>query len=157
MLKKAPYFKPFSPDSPLPLTFDTKRVSRFEEIDPLNIVWHGRYPSYLEDARVAFGEYYQIGYMDFYYHKVIVPIKQMHIDYIAPITFGAEVTVRAQLHYSEAARLNFSYEIRDTNNVLLTTAYTVQLFLQADTNELCLAPPDFYISFCQSWKEGKLS
>ncbi|SHN61869.1 acyl-CoA thioesterase [Desulfovibrio litoralis] len=154
MLKRFPYFKPDSPDSPPPLCCSVSRKVRFEEIDPLNIMWHGRYPSYLEDARIALGNRYKIGYMDFYRYKIILPIKQMHIDYLAPLTFGEEVNITARLHYSEAAKLNFSYEIHDSNNLLLTTAYTVQLLLQAENNELCLALPDFFVQFCENWKKG---
>ena len=29
---------------------------RFSEVDSMNIVWHGSYPLYFEDAREAFGK-----------------------------------------------------------------------------------------------------
>ncbi|MCH5716298.1 acyl-CoA thioesterase [Niabella hibiscisoli] len=38
---------------------------RFNEADPLGIVWHGHYVRYFEDGREAFGEQYGIGYMHF--------------------------------------------------------------------------------------------
>lgn len=36
---------------------------RFSEVDSMNIVWHGSYPLYFEDAREAFGEKYGLGYL----------------------------------------------------------------------------------------------
>ncbi len=36
---------------------------RFSEVDSMNIVWHGSYPLYFEDAREAFGKKYGLGYM----------------------------------------------------------------------------------------------
>ena len=29
---------------------------RFSEVDSMNVVWHGSYPLYFEDAREAFGK-----------------------------------------------------------------------------------------------------
>ena len=60
-----PYFRR-GEGQPPPLRAITKRRVRFEEVDPLGIVWHGRYPSYFEDARVELGRKYGIDYMDFY-------------------------------------------------------------------------------------------
>ena len=39
---------------------------RFSEADPLGIVWHGHYVRYFEDGREAFGEAYNLRYLDFY-------------------------------------------------------------------------------------------
>ena len=51
------YF-PEKEGTPKPLETSVARRVRFEEVDPLTIVWHGRYPSYFEDGRAAFGEKY---------------------------------------------------------------------------------------------------
>ena len=86
---------------------DTLRTIRFEEVDPLGIVWHGRYPSYFEDARVALGDRYGIGYADFHRERVAAPIKQMQTNYILPLRFGERCTITALLHWTEAARINY--------------------------------------------------
>ena len=57
-------------NSPAPLRLIVERKVRFEEVDPMNIVWHGRYPGYFEDGRVALGDKYGIGYMDLYKYKI---------------------------------------------------------------------------------------
>jgi len=51
-----PLYFPSTPDAPPPLVAQVNRKVRFEEVDTLGIVWHGRYPSYIEDGRTAFGE-----------------------------------------------------------------------------------------------------
>lgn len=53
-MRKA-YFRPV-PGAPAPLCVTTQREVRFEEVDVMRIVWHGRYASYFEDGRVAPGE-----------------------------------------------------------------------------------------------------
>jgi len=160
LTRKAPYFKletmPDGHSAPPPLSCTVERTARFEEVDPLNVVWHGRYPSYFEDARVAFGAAYNLSYMDFYNAGLVVPIKQIGFDYIQPLRFAQTCRITATLHWSEAARLNFSYAITDLSGALLTTGYTVQLFLNTDM-EVFMIKPNFYADFCSLWKNGKLT
>lgn len=152
---RKPYFRTPA-DAPAPLSHRVRRVIRFEEVDPLGIVWHGRYPSYFEDARVALGDRYGIGYLDFHREHVVTPIKQMHVDYILPLRFGESCTVTALLHWADSARINFEFEIRNDREELVTTGYTVQLFLD-EAGELLMCPPDFYQAFCERWKRGELA
>ena len=149
-----PYF-PSCEGQPAPLRVQAKRRVRFEEVDSLGIVWHGRYPSFFEDARTALGEKYGIGYMDFYEHGVVVPIKKMHIDYHLPLRFQEDFTVEGLLHWSEAARINFEFIIRGGEGHVTTTGYSVQMMLDRNEN-LLMIPPPFYSEFLDRWKEGKL-
>lgn len=153
-MKKPPYFKSV-PGTPAPLRVQVKRSVRFEEVDPLNIVWHGRYASYFEDARVALGKKYGVGYQDFHRHGFIIPIKQMYLDYVAPLHFGEQCRIEACLHWSEAARINFGFSIHGKNDALVATGYTVQLILSTDS-ELQMVFPDFYADFCRQWQAGQL-
>jgi acyl-CoA thioester hydrolase len=157
--RNAPYFKdellPDGRPAPAPLRCTAERTVRFEEVDALNIMWHGRYPSYLEDARTAFGEFYGFSYHDLYKAGYVVPVKQMGIDYVAPMRFGQTCRIICNLHWTNAARLNFSYTIVDLSGKLLTTGYTVQLFLTRDL-ELCMFKPDYAVDFCLRWEAGEL-
>ena len=81
MIKR--YF-PAEAGAPDPLRITVSRQVRFEEVDPLGIVWHGRYPGYFEDARVALSDRYGVGYMDFYGQGIITPIRQLQLDDLRP-------------------------------------------------------------------------
>lgn len=151
---RKPYF-PRRPAGPEPLRTEVTRVVRFEEVDPLSIVWHGRYPSYFEDGRVLLGERYGIGYMDFYDNGILAPIKKMHIDYHLPLHFREEFTIEAILHWSEAARLDHEFVIRDSRRRVATTGCTVQMMMDPEKN-LLLVPPDFYQDFQERWRAGDL-
>ena len=152
--RKQEYF-PREEDTPVPLAAEVKRRVRFEEVDMLGIVWHGRYSSYLEDGRARFGEIYGMGYLDMYHNGFAAPIVQMHIDYVTPLRFPEEFTVRATLHPSEAARMNFSYEIKKLTGELVATAFTVQLLTDL-AGDLLLLRPDYVEDFWQRWKRGEL-
>jgi len=153
MLK--PYF-PLPPNAPAPLRLTVRRTVRFEEVDPLGIVWHGRYPSYFEDARVALGERYGIGYMDFFNRGILAPIKKMHLDYHRPLRFQDEVEIEGVLFWSEAARLNHAFYIRNSAGELATSGYSVQMLLDRDQNVFLVHPP-FYQDFCARWAAGEFA
>ena len=150
---KKPYFKKTATD-PMPLKGIVKRRIRFEEIDMLQIAWHGHYTSFFEDARIQLGNQYKIGYMDLYSHGILAPIKTMHVDFINPLRFMEEITTEGILHYSEASRINTEYIIRDKEGKVTATGYVVQMMLNTDY-ELLLIQPDYYKEFCNKWKAGK--
>jgi acyl-CoA thioester hydrolase len=149
------YFKPVE-DSPPPLCATVSQRVRFEECDPLGIVWHGRFTSYFEDARVALCEQHGIGYMDFYRRDVVIPLKQMYHDYVTPLRFNETFSTECRLHWTDAARLNFEFIIRKDQNEIVATGATIHLMLTRDF-ELLLTPPPFYLAFMQCWKAGSLS
>ena len=153
-MRKA-YF-PAVKDAPAPLCLAVRRQVRFEEVDSMGIVWHGCYPSYFEDGRVALGRRYGISYSDFIREQVPVPVRQMQIDYHRPLRFDEEFEVRTILHWSDAARINFEYEIHTVQNQLVCTGCTVQLMLDRDLNVL-LSPPPFFTAFLKRWKQGELA
>ncbi len=143
------------PGDPEPLIVETLRRVRFEEVDLMQIVWHGRYPSYLEDGRAAFGEKYGLGYHDMYREKFMAPIVQMHIDYHEPLLFPDDFTIITRLHWSDAVKMNFSYKIMKDPDIVVATAYTVQVLTDIEQNFMLIRPP-FVEDFCQNWKEGRL-
>ena len=151
---KRPYFRS-KPGDPPPLRLEVKRRVRFEEVDALGIVWHGRYASFFEDARAALGEAYKVGYMDFLKQGVLAPIKKMHVDYHHPLKFQEEFTIEALLHWSDAARINYEFILRDNREAVVTTGYTVQVMLDLHNNLLTISP-SFYSEFCEQWKAGEL-
>jgi acyl-CoA thioester hydrolase len=132
------------------------RQVRFEEVDSLGIVWHGRYSSYFEDARVALGDRFGIGYMDFYRNGVAAPIRKLHIDYFLPLRFQEPFTIEAILHWTEASRLNIEFVLRNRDGAVTTTGYTVQMMLDAAGN-LLLVPPPFYRDFMERWRRGEFA
>jgi acyl-CoA thioester hydrolase len=149
------YF-PIVKDAPAPLCLTVQRRVRFEEVDSMGIVWHGCYPSYFEDGRVALGRRYGISYSDFLREQVPVPVRQMQIDYHRPLRFDEEFEIKTVLHWSEAARINFEYEIYTAQTQLVCTGCTVQLMLDRNFDVL-LAPPPFFTAFLTRWKQGELA
>lgn len=128
---------------------------RFSEVDSMNIVWHGSYPLYLEDAREAFGKKYGIGYLDIFANGLYTPLVELNFRYRKAIRYG--MTIRVDIFYrpSPAAKLMFDYEIRDaSDNSLMATANSVQVFTDHEGN-LQLYSPDFYNRWKKKWNVGQ--
>ena len=148
------YFRQEEGD-PLPLKVSVSRRVRFEEVDSLGLVWHGRYVSYFEDGRVAFGDKYGLSYVRFKKENVAAPIVKLHIDFKAPLFFDEVMEIQAQLCWSEAMRLNFEYRITGPGGRLVAEGYTVQLLTDAKGGLLLIAP-DWVEEFRRKWKAGEL-
>ena len=149
------YFKPVE-DAPAPLRHTGTRRVRFDEVDMMGIVWNGRYASYFEDGRVALGGCYGISYVDFIRESVPVPLRRLTIDYHHPLRFGEEFEIDTLLHWSDAARINFEYTIRNAEGMVTCTGCSIQLMLNTDF-DLLLAPPPFFQDFLDRWKRGELT
>ena len=152
-MKKA-YFKT-DKNTPEPIRTIYKRQVRFEEVDLMGVVWHGRYPGYFEEARVALSAKYGIGYTDFMAHDHPVPIRKMNLDYVAPLRFADKIEIETILHWSDAAKISFEYIIRK-GDIIVCTGYTVQMMLDKDFNVM-LEAPAFYMAFIQKWQRGELT
>jgi acyl-CoA thioester hydrolase len=122
---------------------------KFNEADPLGIVWHGHYIRYFEDGRESFGSKYGIGYLDFYNQGIIVPIVNIHCDYKKSLRYGEYVTVETKYIPCEAAKLTFDYQLFNTETGQLVAAgSSVQVFLDRSTSALQLTNPPFF----EEWK-----
>ena len=53
---------------------------RFNETDPLGIVWHGHYIVYFEDGREAFGRLHGLTYLDIQNAGYVTPIVKVPVS-----------------------------------------------------------------------------
>ena len=88
---------------------------RFQEVDSLQVVWHGHYLSYFEEGRTAFGREFGFHYTDILEAGFVAPLVHIEIDYFAPARFGDILEVRTRLYPSEAARISFDYLVLDAS------------------------------------------
>jgi acyl-CoA thioester hydrolase len=131
------------------LVHHTEVVVRFNEADPLGVVWHGHYLRYFEDGREAFGKEYGVSYLDFYKNGLAVPVVSVHCDYKKPLRYGDSVIVETIFKPSPAAKLHFEYKmVEPISKNLVAVGSSVQVFVDAKTFALQLTVPDFF----EKWK-----
>jgi len=131
------------------LTACTEFQVRFSEVDALNIVWHGNYALYFEDAREAFGVKYNIGFDNILKAGYTAPLIEMSFKYKQPLRYGQKARATVFYKKTDAAKVIFEYEIRDVeSNVLVAIGRSVQVFVDKQ-NQLVITNPEFYLE----WKK----
>ncbi|CAA7626551.1 thioesterase family protein [Magnetospirillum sp. UT-4] len=118
-------------------------TAQFFDLDPMEVVWHGNYPRFLEPARVALLDHIGYGYGAMRDSGYAWPVVDMRLKYIRPVVLAQALRVEAVLAEYEN-RLVIDYRILDSaSGEVLTKARTIQLAVRMATGETCLeCPPD---------------
>ena len=145
----------------LPLTPKKEKMSlqaskeieiRFSEVDSMNVVWHGSYALYFEDAREAFGTKYGLEYLTIADNGYYAPLVELTFKYRQPIVYGMKCRIDIFYVPTEAAKIVFDYEIRRSeDNALMATGHSVQAFMNKQYQLEWYRPP-FYQEWQERWK-----
>ena len=121
------------------ITSETKIKVAFFDLDPMNIVWHGNYVKYLEQARCDFFDKLNYNYTDMYNDGVMYPIAKMDFKFIKSAKLGEELTVKCTLKELEPVII-IKYEIYSGVDKILT-ATTTQMEVSVKTGETLYEAP----------------
>lgn len=122
---------------------------RFSEVDSMNVVWHGSYPLYFEDAREAFGAQYGLEYNTIFSNGYYAPLVDLDFHYKRPLRYGMKPRIDIEYVPTAAAKIEFNYEIHDSEtNELLATGHSVQVFMDLNYQLVWYAPP-----FYEAWRK----
>lgn len=125
---------------------------RFNEADPLGIVWHGHYLSYFEDGREAFGEKYGLRYLDIYKQGYTAPVVSINCNYKKSLQYGDTAVVETIYINNPASKINFQYKIYNPTTLqLIAEGSSMQVFLDRNTMQLQLSTPEFF----ETWKKNQ--
>ena len=126
----------------------------FYDLDGIQMVWHGNYVKYMEDAREKFGAKYGFEYLHIFNSGYLAPVVDMHIKYRNSARISD--TLRMTITYipTRAAKMVFRYEIvRPFDDALIIEAETTQLFVSR-SGEFEAANPVFYAEWKKRWNVG---
>ncbi|WP_245705586.1 acyl-CoA thioesterase [Chitinophaga filiformis] len=131
------------------LTESANILVKFNEADPLGIVWHGHYIRYFEDGREAFGEKYGLRYLDIYKEGYTVPVVNVQCNYKRSLRYGDRVVVETTYVNTAAAKIRFEYKLYNfATGELVADGSSLQVFLDVPTSALQLTIPPFF----EKWK-----
>lgn len=135
------------------LTNRTTLRVRFSEVDSMEVVWHGEYVRYVEDGREAFGRQYGIGYTDIRDAGYVVPIVELDVQYKQFLKYGESAIVETRYIRTDAAKILFEYVIfRESDETVVATGSSIQVFVNKATGLLELNNPDFYKKWKEKWE-----
>ncbi|TWT13694.1 thioesterase family protein [Reyranella sp. CPCC 100927] len=127
------------------LSVDTIVKAQFYDLDPMDVVWHGNYARFLEQARCDLLDRLQCNYRQMKEEGYVFPIVHLNVKYVRPIRMAQEVVVTSTLAEYEN-RLKIDYRLKDKDSgLVLTKAQTVQVAVKIDTGELCLECPSVFV------------
>jgi acyl-CoA thioester hydrolase len=117
---------------------------RFNECDPLGIVWHGNYIKYFEEGREAFSDKHNFDFVALYNIGISTPIVHVSSDYKKMLQYRDKITIEATMKKTAAAKLVFDYIIRKKDTAeLICSGRTIQVFVDRHSQELQLTTPDY--------------
>ncbi len=141
--------------APEPVVVKIGRRVRFSEVDVMGIVWHGRYALFFEEASAELGRRCGLSYRDFYESELRAPIVEFHVDYYRSLFLDEEFEIRAAMFWHEGARINTEFQLLKQDGTLAASGYTVQLFTDAKTGEVCIISPPLLERCRGRWKDGE--
>ena len=113
----------------------------FQDVDPMQVAWHGNYFRYFEAARSMMLRQVQYDYEEMRASGYMWPIIKTEVSYVQAARYRQRIRVRATLAEWEN-RLKIDYLISDAaTGARVTKGYTVQCAVDATTGELQLVSP----------------
>ena len=118
----------------------------FEDLDPMNIVWHGNYLRYLERARCDLFAKLNYTYMDMKDDGIMYPIAKIKMKYIKPAFFGDILKIETAVTSAEPV-LEIKYKIyNQKTGEKIFEAETMQIAMDIKTRESVFNVPERFIN-----------
>jgi acyl-CoA thioester hydrolase len=127
------------------LQAEIEMVVPFFDVDMMEVVWHGHYVKYFEEARCALLDKLGHNYRQMRDAGYAWPIIDLQVRYIRGAQFGQRIRVRADLVEWEN-RLKINYLITDVaTGERMTRGSSVQVAVEIATREMLLASPKVFV------------
>jgi acyl-CoA thioester hydrolase len=126
----------------------TTRV-RYAETDQMGVVYHGNYAVYFEMGRVEWLRNLGVSYKKMEETGIMLPVVSLTMNYKKPARYDDLLTVITKFKSQTSVKIEFDYEILNEKGELLTTGYSVLVFVDMKTGKPTL-PPDYIKEKLQS-------
>jgi acyl-CoA thioester hydrolase len=113
---------------------------RYAETDQMAVVYHGNYAQYFEMGRVEWLRNMGISYNWMEDNGVMLPVVSLTMNYKKPARYDDLLTVKTILKSQTSVKIEFDYEIYNEENELLTTGYSMLVFVNMKTGRPMLPP-----------------
>lgn len=123
----------------------------FFDVDAMQVVWHGHYVKYLEQARCELLRLFDYDYPDMEASGYLWPIVDMRIKYVGSARMADKINIEARLVEYET-RLRIDYLITDlATGRKLTKANTIQVAVCKQSGEMQYASPQVLLDKLAAW------
>ena len=115
------------------ITFSTSVRVRYGETDQMGFCYYGNYAQFLEVARVEALRTCGFSYKELEEQGVLLPVRSYSIKYLSPAKYDDVLTIKTTITKLEGTRIEFSYVIQNSEDVLIATADTELVFVSANS------------------------
>ncbi len=116
----------------------------FYDVDSMEVVWHGNYLKYFEEARCVLLDKIDYNYEAMRDSGYAWPVVDVRIKYIKPLRFNQQVDIRVELTEWEN-RLRLDYRIVDSvSKEKLSQGYSIQVAVDMRNQELQFILPAIF-------------
>ena len=113
---------------------------RYAETDQMGVVYHGNYAQYFEMGRVEWLRNMGVSYKWMEENGVMLPVVSLSMNFKKPARYDDLLTVKTILKSHTSVKIEFDYEIYNENDELLTTGYSMLVFVDMKTGKPILPP-----------------
>ena len=123
----------------------------FYDLDGIQMVWHGNYVKYMEDARERFGAKFGFEYLHIFNSGYLAPVVDMRLKYRNSARISDTLRMTIAYMPARAAKMVFRYTItRPSDGAIILEAETTQLFVTRD-GVFEASNPAFYAEWKKRW------
>ena len=115
---------------------------RYAETDQMGVVYHGNYAQYFEMGRVEWLRNLGISYKWMEENGVMLPVVSLQMNYKKPARYDDLLRVKTILKSQTSVKIEFDYEIYNEQNDLLTTGYSMLVFVDMKSGRP-MVPPSY--------------
>lgn len=115
---------------------------RYAETDQMGVVYHGNYAQYFEMGRVEWLRNLGISYKWMEENGIMLPVVALNLNYKKPARYDDLLKVKTIFKSQSSVKIEFDYEIYNEKGELLTTGYSMLVFVNMKTGRPTL-PPDY--------------
>jgi len=122
------------------ISYKTGIRVRYGETDQMGIVYHANYVKYLEVGRIEWLRNLGVSYKEMEENGIILPVVSVQLNFKKSATYDDVIQVITKLRQMPTVKIEFDYEIRGENDMLLADGYTKLAFINASTNRPMRCP-----------------
>lgn len=128
-----------------PIIISTTFTVRYAEADPMGIVHHRNYITYLEEGRSEYARQRGFPYSQFEATGYFLLVSEVHIRHIKPAHYEQSITVNTWISEMKSRGMTFEYTVTDTQ--------TGEILATAQTKHICITKAGQIAKIPQVWRE----
>ncbi|AWM12903.1 thioesterase [Flavobacterium sediminis] len=113
---------------------------RYAETDQMGVVYHGNYAQYFEMGRVEWLRNLGVSYKWMEENGVMLPVVSLTMNYKKSARYDDLLTVKTIFKKQSGVKIEFDYEIYNEKGELLTTGYSMLVFIDMKTGRPVYPP-----------------